>query len=209
MLCWQNLAWPTNLWTTMKIALDLINLCYYAEMKLTCMLLKVFSQQCRLAVGSEEWRYRLDDEWHPECAFHLICSVLQFTDGSPFILLAPNSYNWVSKCMGPHIRAGPCWEGIWAALLAGRECVCRVHQSLPSPGELNKLIGRLVAASSRHCGPYSSQHRAQKALQWASWKDGPEATLKELCGGISLFFEHTLPDFVTAHNRASNSQTDS
>lgn len=25
--------------------------------------------------------------------------------------------------MGPHIRAGPCWEGIWAALLAGRECV--------------------------------------------------------------------------------------
>lgn len=135
-----------------------ITLSYYAEMKLTSVLLKVWL--CTVAVGRVEQRYSLDDEWHPECAFHLICSVLQFTDGSPFILLAPNSYNWISKCMGPHIRAGPCWEGIWAALLAGRECVCRVHQSLPSPGELNKLIGRLVAASSRHCGPYSSQHRA-------------------------------------------------
>lgn len=190
-MLWQTLAWPSILWTTMKTALDLFNLCYYAEMKLTStpVSLAPVSSAGWLWVRSEEWRYRLDDEWHTECAFHLICSVLQFTDGSPFILLAPNSYNWVSKCIGPHIRAGPCWEGIWAALLAGRECVCRVHQSLPSPGELNKLIGRLVAASSRHCGPYSSPHRAQKALQWASWKDGPEATLKE------------LPDFVTAHNR--------
>lgn len=159
----------------MILSLDLFNSSYYAEIKLTPMLLNVFSpcQQC--SVASVEWRYKLDDEWHSECAFHLICSVLQFTDGSPFILLAPNSYNWVSKCIGPHIRAGPCWEGIWAALLPGRECVCRVHQSLPSPGELNKLIGRLVAASSRHCGPYSSQHRAQKALQWTSWKAWPEA----------------------------------
>lgn len=24
---------------------------------------------------------------------------------------------------GPHIRVGPCWEGIWAALSGGRECV--------------------------------------------------------------------------------------
>lgn len=31
--------------------------------------------------------------------------------------------------------------------VAGREFVCGVHQSLPSPGELNKLIGRLMAAS--------------------------------------------------------------
>lgn len=153
----------------MIFSLGFFNSSYYDEIKLTSMLFKVFSpcQWCSVAVGSVEWRYRLDDEWHPECAFHLICSVLQFTDGSPFILLAPNSYNRVSKCMGPHIRAGPCWEGIWAALLAGRECVCRVHQSLPSPGELNKLIGRLVAASSRHC--------AQKALQWTSWKAWPEA----------------------------------
>lgn len=161
----------------MIFSLGFFNSSYYDEIKLTSMLFKVFSpcQWCSVAVGSVEWRYRLDDEWHPECAFHLICSVLQFTDGSPFILLAPNSYNRVSKCMGPHIRAGPCWEGIWAALLAGRECVCRVHQSLPSPGELNKLIGRLVAASSRHCAPYSSMLRAQKALQWTSWKAWPEA----------------------------------
>ena len=127
-------------------------------------------QQCSVAGGSVGWRSRLDNEWHPECAFHLICSVPQFTDGCPFILLAPNSYNWVSKFMGPHLRVAPNWEGIWAALLAGRECVCRVHQSLPLPGELNKLIGRPVAASSRHCGPYSSQHRVQIALQWTSWK---------------------------------------
>jgi len=128
------------------------------------------------------------DEWHHECAFHLICSVLQFTDGRPFIPLAPNSYNWLPKCAGPRIRAGPCWEGIWAALLAGRECVCRVHQSLPSPGELNKLIGRLVVASSRHCGPHSSRHRAQ-----AGWKaPGPEARgVRE--EDVSFFVKHTLP----------------
>lgn len=137
-----------------------------SEMKHTNSVESLSALQC----GCGEFGH--DDEWHPECAFHFICSVLQFTDGSPFILLAPNSYNWVSKCMGPHIRASPCWEGIWAALLAGRECVCRVHQSLPSPGELNKLIGRLVAASSRHCGPYSSQQRAQKVMQWTSWKAG-------------------------------------
>lgn len=139
-----------------------------------------------------------------ECAFHLICSVLQFTDGSLFILLATNSYNWLSKCIGPHIRAGPCWEGIWAALLPGRECVCRVHQSLPLPAELNKLIGRLVAASSRHCGPYSSKHRAQKALQWTNWKACPEADSEESEKGISLFFNHTLPHFCVTHHRASN-----
>ncbi len=124
---------------------------------------------------SVEGRCRLDDEWHSESAFHLICSVPQFTDGSPFILLAPNSYNWVSKCMGPNTRAGPCWEGIWAALLVRRECVCRVHQSLPWPVELNKLIGRLLGPSSRHCGPYSSRQRAQRALQWTSWKAWPQA----------------------------------
>lgn len=143
---------------------------------------------CSVAVGSVGWRSRLNDDWHPECAFHLICSVLQFTDGSPFILLAPNSYNWVSKCMGLHIRAGPCWEGIWAALLAGRECVCRVHQSLPLPGELNKLIGRLVAASSRHCGPYSSQHRVETESFCSEPAERPEAHAEETYRGVACFF---------------------
>lgn len=130
-------------------------------MKLTSLPLRVLVSAAVWQVWNEGTSGMMSDT---ECAFHLICSVLQFTDGSPFILLAPNSYNWVSKCIGPHIRAGPYWEGIWAALLPGRECVRRAHQSLPSPGELNKLIGRQVAASSRHCGPYSSQHREQKAL---------------------------------------------
>lgn len=99
-----------------------------------------------------------------QCAFHSICSVLQFSGGTSFIPLAPNSYNWAPKCTGPNIRPGPYWEGIWPALLAGRECVRGAQQSLPSPGELNKLIGRQVAASSRHCAPHSSQQSEEKAL---------------------------------------------
>lgn len=118
-----------------------------------------------LAAVSGEWRCRLDDGWRSECAFHLICPVFQPTDGRPFIPLALNSYKWLWKCVEPLSTAGSCWEGIWAALLSGRECVCRVHQSLPSPGELNKLIGRLVAVSSRSVVPI---HR--KTERRTSWR---------------------------------------
>lgn len=119
-------------------------------------------------------------------AFHLIWSVLQFTDGRPFTLLVLNSYNWVSKCMGPHIRAGPRWEGIWAALLPGRECVCRVHQSLPSPGELNKLIGRLVTVFQTLRSLFMSSQSTESSTV---------AQLKGLvCGRLS--FKHTLPQFL-------------
>lgn len=97
---------------------------------------------------------------------------------------------------GPHIRAGPCWEGIWPALLAGRECVCRVHQSLPSPGELNKLIGRLVAASSRHCGPYSSQYCSESsAVKQLKGQRRLQRSCKALAYSLKIhfhiLFQHT------------------
>ena len=120
--------------------------------------------KCFVAV-SVEWRYKLDDGWHSECAFHLICPVFHSTDARPFILLALNSYNWRSKCTEPLSTAGSCWEGIWAALLSERECVCRVHQSVPSPGELNKLIGRLVAASCSLCASHSQKDREENQLK--------------------------------------------
>lgn len=118
-----------------------------AEMKLT-------SVACR-KLRQRRYGQMMSDT---QCAFHSICSALQFTDGASFIPLAPNSSNWLSKCTGPSIGPGSYWEGIWPALLPGRECVRRAHQSLPSPGELNKLIGRQVGARSSHCGPHSSIH---------------------------------------------------
>lgn len=93
--------------------------------------------------------------WVQDCAmthinyvFLLICSEIQFTDGNPFIPLAPNSYNWVSKCMGPISGWAPAGRA-YGLLCQEEGSVCRVHQSLPSPTELNKLIGRRVETSSR------------------------------------------------------------
>lgn len=90
------------------------------------------SQWHSVAEGSVGWRSRLNDEWHPECAFHFICSVLQFTDGSPFILLAPDSYYWGSKSMDPISGLAPagraygllCWQEESVCAGSTNHCPC-------------------------------------------------------------------------------------
>lgn len=49
--------------------------------------------------------------------------VYHMSQGSLFIILAKNSFNCVSKWMGPISGLAPCREGIWTALLAETECV--------------------------------------------------------------------------------------
>ena len=83
-----------------------------------------------------------------------------------FITLAQNSFNCVSKWMGPISGLASCREGIWTALLEGTECVCRVHQSLSWHGELNKLIGRLSTGLVTARGPaHSSTHILRNNIQ--------------------------------------------